>query len=230
MANKCDGSIDEYSHNIETVEQSVRELMDEWKGKRSLGDQYRRNMTNFSWISGRNLVSCRDFSGFSELVKRILDFGCTSIEVPPSWDLALAVVNALRKTEPPVAAAIDHLGLRTTPTDTDKSGEWAHNLITRHDLSLKWQGVLNWIKPELEAHKGQLVALSNPEGALEGALWIRWDICTYLGTLLVRNFNSSAPQRQSRNTGDYSTPLHFAIVTALTITSIAIRFMTKEEF
>lgn len=147
-------------------------------------------MANLSFLPGRNLISCQDYAGISELVRRISDFGSTSIEVPPSWDLALSVINALRNDRAPLSAASDHLGLSEMPPDTGIKGTWTHTFVTKQELSREWQNLVSWVKPKLEARvrtreeaetsdRGELAALSSPENALEGALWIRWGINNY---------------------------------------------------
>lgn len=185
VANKCDGGIDDYSEIAGRVEERTGRLLKEWQDKRGLGDRGGLRLPSLSWVPGRNLVSCKDYGGVSELLKRIPACSSTSIEVPPSWDLALTVVDTLRENGSPFAAVNDHLMLHETPPDTCR--EWAQTCIPRQELSQEWHRVLSWIEPKLKArartralskkesvHEGEFApVLSNPESAFNGALWIR---------------------------------------------------------
>lgn len=196
VANKCDGVIEEYSEIADKVEKRARMLLDEWQSKRGLGGLDRQNNTTLSWLPGWSLISCQDYTGVRELVQRISDFGFTSIEVPPSWDLALAVINGLRNDREPLAAASGHLELDERPPDTDRRGKWTQTFVTKQELSREWQNVVLWVTPKLEeqaqartimrsnrVHGRELAALSNPESALEGALWIRWGLNIYRSSM-----------------------------------------------
>ena len=172
--------IEEYFEIAGRVEQRARILLDEWQRLRGLGDRVKKYVTNLSWLPGQNLVSCQDYAGFLELVKRISDFGSTTIEVPSSWDLALTVVNALRNDRAPIVAASELLELSETPTETATKGKWTHTHVTRQELSREWQRVVDWVKRKLEervqeeeSSNSKGAFLSSPESALEGALWIR---------------------------------------------------------
>lgn len=186
VANKCDGGIEDYSEITNRVEERTGRLLNEWQDKRGLGDRDGQRMTRLLWIPGRNLVSCKDYTGIPELVERISAFSPTSIEVPPSWYLALTVVNALRGNGSPFVAVNDHLMLNETPPDTSRERKWAQTCISRQELSQEWQRVLDWITPKLKArartralssiesvYEGEPAVFSNPESALKGALWIR---------------------------------------------------------
>lgn len=187
VANKCDGVIDEYSGIADKVEKRIQTLLGEWQRLRGFDGRGKTDMTDQLWLSGQNLTSCQNYSGITELVQRISDFGSTSIKVPPSWDLALAVVNALRIERTPLAAASEHLGLGQTSPKPSRKVKWAHKFVTRQELSCEWQSVVSWVRPKLEARVGaealsngesyrrrELASISRPESALEGALWVRW--------------------------------------------------------
>lgn len=181
VANKCDKGIEEYSQLADRVENSVRTVLEQWLSKRGLGDQHGKTLITSSLLRGTSLVSCQNYLGMSELVQRISEFGSTSIEVPPSWNLALAVLNALRTEKSPLAVASEHLGLSSAPLDIGKEGKWTHTSVTREEISSKWQDVVRSVKlkaarerarglPDLDI---ELAMPSSTENALEGALWIR---------------------------------------------------------
>lgn len=144
VANKCESAFEKYSE-IAIVEKRARELLSEWQLKQGLGCRFRQSLTTLSWLAGRNLISCQDYTGISELVQRILDFGSTSIKVPSSWDLALTFVNAFRNDRSPLATASEYFGLSETSPHAARRGEWTHTFITKDVLSRQWQSVVSWL-------------------------------------------------------------------------------------
>lgn len=181
VANKCDKGIEEYSQLRDRVENRVRTVLEEWQSKRALGDQHGKNLASVSLLRGTSLVSCQTYTGISELVQRISEFGSTSIEVPPSWNLALAVLNALRTNKSPLAVASEHLGLSSAPMDIGREGKWTQTSVTRDEISSKWQDIVRSVKLKATSERArtlsdlglELAMPSSTESALEGALWIR---------------------------------------------------------
>lgn len=173
VANKCDGSIEDFRATAEMVEARVATLLQEWKDRRGgmRGPPFPQRRRQVKVLPGTNLVSCRDGGGLPEMISRVAGHGATSISVSPSWGLALEFLDALRKKRSPVKAAREYLGLMASSEESleDVSGA---SLLAKESLSQIWNGVVQRVTGELEL-EAQKVAVSDPDGALEGALWIR---------------------------------------------------------
>lgn len=170
VANKCDGSIDEFTETADRVEESVREQLNRWHEDRGIRGRSKGRVTDVTILPGMRRVTCLanvppETSGLTTLQSLIFDQAATPIQVPPAWDLALGVIRALRDSHDPITAARTKLGLpNTTPT----GGGDEHAFISTDELSRLWRGVVQNVKNEVQAS-----AISNPESALQGALWIR---------------------------------------------------------
>ena len=172
VANKCDASLGDYAETTGRVERRVKHLLNEWQDSRRSSN--RRNGGDVTVVrlrDGVSRTSCVDYVGIVELLKRISWEGATSIQVPPAWDLALKVLDALRAGVDPLRAARAHyLGLDETSTEI---GETIQNTYTTKNELLKlWEGITRQVSGELQ-NAEDIAAVPHWENALNGALWIR---------------------------------------------------------
>lgn len=170
VANKCDRSTNTFAETIERVEASVRDSLEEWYLPRGFDDG--RAVERMNLLRKTSAVSCMDFLGIEKLRERISDQGATEIKLPPAWNLALKVVDALRDGHSPLQAARRHLKCASSKAEDGVMSTRRRKFITRMDLFSLWESTAADVGGEaLEA--GQRAAMINPKSALEGALWIR---------------------------------------------------------
>ena len=201
VANKIDLAVDDAAETVRRVEKRVRIKLQEWKDRRGPGQSSNEyghasphKSTEINLLKGSSLVSCDNFDGISTLIKRILDQYVSPIEVPPSWELAMEFINALRGQRSPVHACLEYLKLPVTGENVGT--EWWGTFITKEELSSMWRNVVGKAKGEmLQTSKsgmsrpwenlvtrvtgglsegGNDAAVNNSDSALEGALQIRW--------------------------------------------------------
>lgn len=173
VANKCDGPVKDFSETVETVTDRAGELLQDWKDSRGIHGQCPSRSTTLTLLPGTSSVSCVDGSGLSDLVDRVASQGGTSFRVPPAWDLALVVLDALRDNKAPLGVAREHLQL--SPGAQNGAGNMTSNLfIPRKDLIRQWQSVLGKLERSGELRsEEQRAVFKNPDGALKGSLQIR---------------------------------------------------------
>ena len=166
VANKCDGCLDEFAQTTERVERLVNRLLKEWQSRRSSSHRKVR------LLDGISRISCVDYGGIDKLVERISEEGATSIQVPPAWNLALEVLDALRARRDPLRAARTHLRLKETK-ETNKTV--INTYSTKNQLLKLWEDIVRQVSEELQSADDakDMAAVSNVENALNGALWIR---------------------------------------------------------
>lgn len=129
-----------------------------------------------------SLISCLDdlsspqACGLSALIDRVAAQAATAVRVPPAWGLALEVIDALREKRDPLQAARAHVGVGATspaPVASWGAGQSEDSsFISREALVERWNSVVRHLEGELES-PAEKMAVSNPDRALEGALWIR---------------------------------------------------------
>lgn len=168
VANKRDTAFNAFAATASGVEQRVRNLLERQ------GNNPGANEINL--LEDVSCVSCHDYSGIEDLIRRIQSQSATSILVPPAWERALKMIDALRDGRSPSREARQHLNL---PVDEEVAERRADTFVTKAELSRLWEGVIQNIADDIEARGNKLgdaeaAVLSNPKGALEGALWIRW--------------------------------------------------------
>lgn len=173
VANKCDGSIDDFTETARRVQQRVGELLHVWHGARGLRGRSKGLVTDLTLLSGMSRVSCHDkgfpeASGLLALIALISHQTATAILVPPAWDLSLEVIGALRASRDPIAAAREKLGLSNPPLTVGVRDLHAFAFISKDDLFLMWRSVVENVRGDVQA-----ATISNWESALMGALWIR---------------------------------------------------------
>lgn len=178
VANKCDGSIDGFAQIASRVEAYAREKLEDWHTKRRSDSQDNASMTGVTLLEGVSRVSCLadgslETSGLQALINRVAEQTSTSMIVPPSWDLALAVFDALRDGRDPKRVARDRLQLNGSVTEIDEDGIAGVRFLTREELSARWNDVVESLRSDLEA-MGRAIAVFNKDSAFEGALWIRY--------------------------------------------------------
>ncbi|CAM9943033.1 unnamed protein product [Pylaiella littoralis] len=174
VANKCDGSIDGFAQTAARVEAHVREVLKQWHTKRRSDSQDNASMTGVTLLEDVSRVSCLadgslEKSGLKALIDRIAKQASTSIVVPPAWDLALKVFDALRDGREPKRVARDRLKLNGSAAAVD--GIAGVSFLTREELSGRWNDVVESVRGDLQA-VGRTAAVSNKDSAFEGALWI----------------------------------------------------------
>ncbi|CAM9525926.1 unnamed protein product [Scytosiphon promiscuus] len=165
VANKCDGSLEDFVDTAETVEARARELLKTWQEKRKIP-----GMTDVTLLRHPSRVSCRDGGGLSQVIDRVGNHGATSVSVPPSWGLALTFLDALRDKRSPLQAARKYLGLDARSEDTHDDAS-PSVFMTKAALLQRWMGVVQGVEGELRSEADKM-AVSDPESALEGALWM----------------------------------------------------------
>ncbi|CAM9979903.1 unnamed protein product [Ectocarpus sp. 12 AP-2014] len=172
VANKCDGSTDDFTETARRVQQRVGELLHVWHEARGLRGRSEGRVTDVVIRSSMARVSCDDkgspeASGLPALIALISDYAATSILVPPAWDLSLEVIHALRTGRDPMLAARWKLGLSNTPPARGDGDVHDFAFISEDELSRKWKGVVDNVRGDVRA-----ATISNWESALKGALWI----------------------------------------------------------
>lgn len=172
VANKCDGSVDAFSATVQAVSERVGELLQDWQDSRGIHGQVPSRSKTLSLLPRVSLVSCADGLGLSDLVDRVAGQGGTSFSVPPAWDLALAVLDALRDNKAPLGVARKHLNLSSG--SRDGADNVSNLFIPTKALTRQWQSVLGKLDAsgELRSEEQQAV-LKNPDSALQGSLQIR---------------------------------------------------------
>ena len=170
VANKCDRSLaSDFTRITERVETLVKKMLKEWKDHRN--EPY---VTEVVLLGGVSRISCKDYVGFVELVNRVLEQAATEIQLPPTWHLALVVVNALRDRISPLEAVRRHVEQDETGVVGLKPGHAGVNaLMTKEEMFHLWKEVIHTISSEVHT-AGQTARISNWENALDGALWIRY--------------------------------------------------------
>lgn len=191
VANKCDGSIDQFAETAARIQRRVGELLAVWHEARGLRGRSKGRVTDLTRLPGMSRVSCQEevspeASGLPALIALISRQAATSILVPPAWDLALEVIRALRTSRDPIAAARVKLGLSYPPPAGGVAVVHALAFISRDELSRKWLSVVDNVRGDVPA-----ATISNWESDLEGALWITcvlhwsgWN-CVLVGCQLV---------------------------------------------
>ena len=167
VANKCDASLTGFAETTERVEILVKRELKNWQSRRH------SNVISARLQDGVSRSSCVHDDGIARLVNRISQQDATSIQVPPAWDLALKVLDALRAGDDPLRAARAHLGLNVTTAAIGETIEIATKVfITKSQLLEMWEGIVRQVSEELQSEK-DMTAVSNPRSALNGALCIR---------------------------------------------------------
>ena len=172
VANKCDSTIQNVSDTINTVTTRVSELLDLWNDSRGFASHDTNHTSTLNVLAETSKISCRDNMGLAELIDTVMAQSSTSISVPPSWDLALVVIDALRDKKSPQQAAREHLSLPSGARENEVAPSDLY--IPKAALARQWHGILRTLTEtgELQSAAGRAVVL-NPGSALEGALWIR---------------------------------------------------------
>ena len=134
----------------------------------SVEDSDFEDVTAVRLLKSVSRISCTSYGGIEELKERIFKQDAASIQVPPAWDLALEVVKALRTGGNPLRAARVHLGLNK---DNKIIKLVANPFTTKGKLFKVWHDVVREVSGELGDAKK--TAVSKPDNALTGALWIR---------------------------------------------------------
>ena len=162
VANKCDEELRLYAETAGRVEKYARKSVMDWQ----------HDVKGVNLLEGVSRVSCLNYHGIDILVERVLEQGSTSIQVPPAWELALKVVDALRDGHEPFLAARKHLKLADAGTTGIRVNMMTDKITSKNGLFTLWEKVVEQVSPELQ-ELGQMAAVSNWENALDGALWIR---------------------------------------------------------
>lgn len=171
VANKCDGPVGDFSETVEAVVKRAQELLATWQDNRGFPDRTDRRPTTLNLLPQASLVSCFNGFGLSDLIDRVAGEGGTSISVPPAWDLALAVVDALRDKKAPLGVVREHLKLNSVQGSV---GSMSSLYMPKAALHQLWESTLQPLRESGELRSpAQLVAVTNTDSALEGALWIR---------------------------------------------------------
>lgn len=188
VANKCDRSINEHAKIAASVEARARELLQDWQGRRGFDGRSTGRVTDVTLLAGPSCVSCLKgvrpgASGLDALIGRIspptgtsiqgpASIQVSSIQVPPVWDMARKVIDALRSGSDPLQAVRRHLQLApSAPSTIGGQGKMTDVFITNARLKSLWKAILKSVQDEVKA--GQAASVSNSDTALEGALWIR---------------------------------------------------------
>lgn len=147
------------------VEESLKSAYHKWK-KRRQNDVMRPSRDDGVTVEeGVVLVSSlpeAPNNGFSELQTRLKPNNSTTSHIPPSWRLALVVLDALRDGQDPVKAAKYLLNIvQTPPPNAEDKRAW----ITVDLINVKWSDV----QGSLPAHH----MARDPAFAMENALHLR---------------------------------------------------------
>lgn len=173
VANKCDGPKDDFSETVHRVEERIHELLEDWQDNRGIPGQVMPDAATLNLLPRTSLVSCGDGSGLSQLVDRVAGQGGTSISVPPAWGLALTVLDALRDQKSALSAARQHLKLPSSSSQ-DRVDSTPSFYFSKEALRALWKHVLRSLLQSGELQStAEKVAVSNPDNALKGAIWIR---------------------------------------------------------
>ncbi|CAN0457967.1 unnamed protein product [Ascophyllum nodosum] len=174
VANKCDGPLAAFAETAERVKRLVNRLLKEWQSRRRSDRRNGGDVTVVRLLDGVSRTSCADYGGIDGLIERISEEGGTSIQVPPAWDLALEVLDALRAGGDPLRAARAHLGLNATSAEVGETIEEVTNTFTTKSKLLKlMQGIVCQVSREFQSSAKDMPAISKWESAFNGALWIR---------------------------------------------------------
>lgn len=172
VANKCDGPIGDFSETIRRVEERIHELLKDWQDNRGIPGEAVPDPATLNLLPHVSPVSCGNGWGLSQMVDRVAGQGGTSISVPPAWGLALAVLDALRDQKAALGAARQHLKLPSS--SQDRADSTPSFYFSKEALRRLWRGVIRSLLESGELQStAEKVAVSNPDSALEGALWIR---------------------------------------------------------
>ena len=172
VANKCDGPTDDFSETTLRVEKRIHELLKDWQDNRGIPGQAVPYPATLNLLPHISQVSCGNGWGLSQLIDRIAGQGGTSISVPPAWSLALTVLDALRDQKAALGAARQHLNLPSS--SQDRADGTPSFYFSKQALRGLWKGVLRSLLGSGELQStAEKVTVSNPDNALEGALWIR---------------------------------------------------------
>lgn len=173
VANKCDGSIDAFSRTIQAVRTRVRELLSIWHDSRGFAGDEASQLSSLHVLAETSKVSCRDGLGLADLIDVVTAQSFNSMSVPPSWDLALVVLDALRDKKAPLKAARDHLDLPSSLSPREERSSEIY--IPKTLLTRQWNDLLRALVESdgFESTASGRAAVLNPDSALEGALWIR---------------------------------------------------------
>ncbi|CAN0097131.1 unnamed protein product, partial [Ascophyllum nodosum] len=167
VANKCETSLADFEETTTKMERRVKHLLEEWQKRRKDGD-----VTVVRLLDGVSRTSCVNYGGIDGLVERISGEGATSILVPPAWDLALKILDALRSGGDPLRAARAHLGLNEKRAAAGETHKIVTNTFTTKKKLLKlWEDIVRQVSEELQSPEDR-TAVSNWKNALNGALWI----------------------------------------------------------
>lgn len=165
VANKCDMATADIKETIRRVETRVNAMLKDWKERRG-----QTHLTVVNLFSGSFPVSCENYTGITALIDRVNQQGATRIDVPPAWDLALHVIDALRRKRSSMNAARRYLGLYVD--NVAEGTEQLGSFISRGELSELWENIVKDVRDDVLGTKNE-VAVNNWSSALEGALWIR---------------------------------------------------------
>ncbi|CAB1104970.1 unnamed protein product [Ectocarpus sp. CCAP 1310/34] len=168
VANKCDGSIEDFTGTAAVVEERVAVLRKEWRKARGFSST--RMDMDMTVLERSSLVSCLDGVGLQEMIDRIAAQSAASMRVPPAWGLALTFLDALRDSRDPQQACRDCLSLGSRPK-VGADREPGRSFFTENSLVEQWKGVVQNVEGELRSD-AEKMAVSDPDGAIEGALWI----------------------------------------------------------
>ena len=172
VANKCDGSIGNFSETVRKVRTRVTELLSQWHDSRGFNSQDAIHVSTINVLAETCKVSCRDGLGLVDLVDVITAQSCASLSVPPSWDLALAFLDALRDKKEPLQAARDRLGLSSSGPVHCEDGP-SRLYIPKKALAYQWNALLQELtrRGEVQCAAARAACLT-PDRSLEGSLWI----------------------------------------------------------
>ena len=126
---------------LQDVEESVNQKHEDWKRDRREGNPVNNRDGELELVSGIQLVSSSPTvrpsdSGLRGLQEKLSCGTGTRWWIPPSWCLAMVVLDAIRDKIDPVEAARRFVEGLPPPQQTGKR-TW----ITREDLSCHWETV-----------------------------------------------------------------------------------------
>lgn len=173
VANKCDLVVGDSTSTAQTVGRRVKDLLEEWQHSRGMDGDGRERLPTLDLKAEISCLSCQDGYGLPELIKRVSGQVSTSSIVPPSWKLVMVVIDALRDKTDPLQAAQASLDLRQTDVPCGDCG--TSLLVRKETLVQRWQSIHNALGNASGGplSKEQKAALSDPESAIKGALWVR---------------------------------------------------------
>lgn len=170
VANKCDKVTRDIIGTTQRIENCVRSMLRDWKERRGFGQGVEKKQMDINLLVGSSCVSCDKYFGVDDLVKRVLQQFVSSIEVPPAWELALKVIDALRRRRSPFSDALSHLELRNTAANNAEVR--SRSFISNDELSRLWHAVLENVRDRVHGTSKEAVVYKS-DSALEGAIWIR---------------------------------------------------------